>query len=87
MASIKAKKAFKEITENNRSVSAAMRIAGYSKSSATKPKTLTETKGWKELVKEFLPDEDLAKAHYEGLRASEKVLLKGKVSLKKCIIS
>jgi hypothetical protein len=69
MATLKQKRAFKEITENNRSVSDGMRRVGYKKSTATKPKNLTNTKGWNELMEKYLPDKDLAKVHKEGLLA------------------
>jgi len=49
MATIKQKLALKKITENHRSVSAAMREAGYSPNTACKPKNLTESKSWQEL--------------------------------------
>src|SRR3990167_1099844 len=71
MTSVKQKVAFKEVTENHRSVSDAMRVAGYSLSSATKPKNLTETKGWKEMLDKYLPDDDLAQVHREGLFATK----------------
>ena len=67
---IRQKKAFKDVTENNRPISVAMRSAGYTASTATRPKTLTDTKGWKELMDEYMPDSDLAKVHKEGLNAS-----------------
>lgn len=73
MATEKQKRAFKEITENHRSVSAAMREVGYDESSATKPSNLTNSKGWKDLMEEYLPDTDLAKVHKEGLSAAKKV--------------
>ena len=69
MPTIKAKKAFKEITENHCSVKSAMLKAGYAKSTASKPKNLTESKCWKELIEEYLPDNLLAKVHKEGLQA------------------
>ena len=53
-------KAIKKILEKGGkiSVSKAMREAGYSEKTAKNPKHLTNSKTWKELMKEFLPDED-----------------------------
>lgn len=67
--SLRAKKAFKEVTENRRSVSAAMRIAGYSKHTAVKPSNLTKTKSWEYLMKTYLPDDLLAARHRKLLVA------------------
>ncbi len=52
------------LSENPRkSVSSAMREAGYSKRSAEKPQELTRSKGWHELMDDYLPDETLFQAH------------------------
>lgn len=69
MPTIKQKKAFKEITENHRSVSAAMREVGYDESTATKPSNLTDSKGWAELMETYLPDDELAKKHKQFLNS------------------
>jgi len=45
------------------SVSAAMREAGYSDAYAKNPQQLTTTKSWKELMEEFLPEDELAAVH------------------------
>jgi hypothetical protein len=63
MASDKQFNAFKEITENHRSVRSAMLVAGYDEDTANKPKNLTESLGFKELVSKYLPDELLTEAH------------------------
>ncbi len=52
MPSVKLLEAVKDITENHRSVSQAMRNAGYAESTATKPSNLTNTKAFKELMNE-----------------------------------
>lgn len=72
MATEKQKKAFKEVTENHRSVSGAMKVAGYSSSSATKPSNLTDSNGWREMMDKNFPDKFLAKVHKEGLKATKK---------------
>ena len=72
MATLKQRKAAKEIIENGRtSVSAVMRDVGYSPNSAVDPSKLTKSKGWLELLEEYLPDEKLTKVHAEGLEATK----------------
>lgn len=75
MATLKQKKAFKEITENHRSISGAMRDVGYSKNTAVKPSNLTKSKGWEELMEEYLPDKLIAKRHLELLNKREKSIV------------
>lgn len=68
MSTLKQKLAFKEITENRRPVSVAMRKVGYSHNSAVKPQNLTESKGWKELCEQAgLTDEFLLDALHEDI--------------------
>lgn len=67
MATLRQKKAVAILAEGGRSVSRAMREAGYSPKSATKPKKLTESKGFKELLDKYLPDKLLAEKHKELL--------------------
>lgn len=69
---IKQKKAFKRVVENRGNVSKAMREVGYSPITAKNPKNLTDSKGWQELMKEYLPDDFLAKKHRELLEAKTK---------------
>jgi len=59
------------------SVSAAMREVGYSPATAKNPQQLTKSKTWKELLKEFLPDDELARVHREQLEATD-VVFRGK---------
>ena len=59
----KMKSVFKQVYENNRPVSVAMRENGYSVQTCTKPKNVTETEGWKELLRQSLPDAFLLKRH------------------------
>ncbi len=68
---IKQKMAVKEIIENHRSVSAAMRAVGYKASTATVPKNLTQSKAWPELLNEYLPDKKLLTATDEALKATK----------------
>lgn len=63
MVTIKQEQAFKEITENHRSVSSAMRMVGYDDDTASKPSNLTKSKGWKELMDKYLPDSLLVEKH------------------------
>lgn len=48
-----------------------LRESGYSDNVADNPKIVTESKGWNELMNEYLSDEDLAKAHKELLSATK----------------
>ncbi len=43
---------------------------GYSAAMAKNPKQVTESKGWQDLMEEFLPDNLLSKVHKEGLKAT-----------------
>lgn len=72
MATLKQKLALQKITENHGNVSRGMLEAGYSPNTAKKPSNLTQSKGWQELLQEYLPDKDLAKIHKEGLKAIKK---------------
>lgn len=67
-ATDKQKRAFVEITRNNRSVTSAMRLAGYDDTTVTKPKNLTESKGFNELMDAMgLTDEFLNRALKEDI--------------------
>ena len=72
MATIKQKRAFKEVGENGGNISKAMKVAGYS---ITKPNVstekLTKSKGWEELMEKHLPDSLLAKKHRELLNSTD----------------
>jgi len=52
MATIKQKKALNKIVENRGNIGKAMLEAGYDENTAKNPKNLTESKGYKELLKE-----------------------------------
>ena len=69
MATPKHKIAFKEVVKGS-TLTAAMKKAGYSESAVKRTNKLTETKGWAELVEDFISDKALAKVHKEGLSAT-----------------
>lgn len=75
---LKQKKAVKILIENPRkSVSAAMREAGYSEASATHPADLTRSQSFQQLMEEMgLSDGTLVNTLREGLQA-EKVAIVG----------
>lgn len=72
MPTIRQKMAFKKLMENNgKSVSKAMKESGYGTTSKN-PHLLTESKGFKELLNEYLPEEDLMQVHKQ-LTLSQRV--------------
>ena len=73
MATLKIKRAVKEIGVNGGNISKAMRTVGYAPSTAARTDKLTRRKGFKELLEKELPDGALLKVHKEGLRADKKV--------------
>lgn len=68
---IKQRLALKNIAEKHCSLKQGMLDAGYSINTAVKPKNLTESKGWNEIMEEFLPDWKLGKKHFELLDKQE----------------
>lgn len=79
MATFKQKEAFKKISENLGNVSKTMREVGYSDITAATPSNLTNSKGWKELMDTYLPEEDLIKVHKEGLSCTKKIVIDGEL--------
>ena len=71
MPTRKQKAAFIKVVENHGNISKSMREVGYDETTAKNPKNLTESKGWKELMEEFLPDSLLAERHKELLNKRE----------------
>lgn len=68
MATIKAKRAAKIKLENpKKPMGQVMLEAGFTKSSSEHPSHLTESKGWNELMQEYLPDNLLGERHREFL--------------------
>jgi hypothetical protein len=59
----KQKKAFLEVIAKGSDVKHAMIKAGYSPMTAHNPSKLTESQGWKQLMEEYLPRQELAAAH------------------------
>jgi transposase len=76
MATMRQKKAAKLVVENGGIISKAMEAAGYSPKTAKTPQKLTESDGWKELMKNYLPDKLLAKKHQELLEVPIKIKTK-----------
>lgn len=71
MATTKQRRAAKKLLENpGVGISRIMREVGYSPATAQNPSDLTESKGWKELMEQYLPDATLARVHMEGLSAT-----------------
>lgn len=71
MATLKQRKVVKETLENpGISLSKAMKKAGYSTPMSRNPQELTQSKGWQELMKEYLPDDLLAQKHLELLNST-----------------
>lgn len=60
------------LAENGgKSVSAAMRKAGYSPQTAKRPDKVTKSKSWKELMDEYLPEKFVAQKHRELFNAAK----------------
>lgn len=72
MPTQKQKKVIEEIVESggNIAMGTAMIQAGYSPATAKTPQKLTESKGWLELLEEYIPDDKLNKVLQEGLEAN-----------------
>lgn len=72
MATTKQRRVAKILLENTgKSVSSAMREAGYPEATAKNPQQLTRSQGWQELMIDHLSDEGLAKAHEELLNQTK----------------
>lgn len=66
------KAAIKKLLETpGKSISSAMREAGYSPETASNPKDLTESKTWEQLMEDHFPDTKLSKVIDEGLEAKK----------------
>lgn len=76
---LKQLKAHKEMVENGRTASAAMRAAGYSAAMASHPERLTRSQGFMMLMDKIgLTDEKLSRKLDEGLEATKAVVMGGK---------
>jgi hypothetical protein len=71
MPTLKQKRTFYKTLENGGNVSKAMSETGYSKAMIKNPQKLTESLGWIELTKEYLPDHELLQVHRDGLYATK----------------
>jgi len=72
MPTLKQEQTVKDLLENTgKPISRAMLDNGYSPATAKNPCELTESKGWKELLEKYLPDEKLLKKHDEALEAKK----------------
>ena len=72
MAVIRQKKLLKKVIENNGNISKSMREVGYSPETARNPQQVTNSKGWKELLEEYLPDDYILNAIQEDIDNAEK---------------
>jgi len=68
--SIKQQRAIDNVVVNGGNLYKAMIDAGYSPATAHTPQKLTESRAWKQIVDEFLPDESLGQAHRQLLGAT-----------------
>jgi hypothetical protein len=66
---VKQRNVFKKVMNEGKSVTVAMREEKYAEATIENPKNVTESKGWQQLMEQYLPDEELAKVHQEGLKA------------------
>jgi hypothetical protein len=73
MATLKQEAAFSKIIENHGNISKSMVEVGYDPTTAKNPSNLTNSKGWKELMDEYLPDRDLLEVHKAGLQAMKPI--------------
>ena len=64
-------KAAKEVVENGRRKGEAMRMAGYSKAIQIAPTKVTKSKGWKEIMANYFPDDYMAKKHRQLFEKQE----------------
>lgn len=76
MATPRQRKAAQKAAENVRKahpkpIGTILRESGYSKSTSEKPKRVTASKGFNELMEEYLPEQDVARVHRELLHSNE----------------
>jgi uncharacterized protein YdaT len=71
MATVKQRKAFKRVVEKGRPVSRAMVEVGYSENTAVAPSKLTNSKGWAELMNEYMPKDLVMKRHKQLLMKND----------------
>lgn len=73
---IRQKKVLKEMLANDGKLEPAVRKAGYSKNYARAGR-FQKTKTWKDLLEEYLPDDELQKKHKQLLNQKTKLRFKG----------
>lgn len=72
MATVKQKRAAKiKLEDPTKSMRQVMKEAGYSQVVADNPRNLSESKGWREMMDEYLPDKDLYELHKKFLNKKE----------------
>ena len=71
MPTYKQKLVASKLVENGGYVGKAMVAAGYSSKTAKTPQKLTESKGWQELMKEYVSEVDVLKTHSLLLKAEK----------------
>lgn len=74
MPTAKQARALANAVENGGNITKAMIDAGYSPATANNPgESLTQTKGWEELLEEYLSDDKLIQVTEEGLAATKAI--------------
>lgn len=75
MATLKQKRVLKKILENpSQPIGKSMMEVGYARNTAIAPhKNLQSSKGWEELVEQYLPDSLLVEATLEGILEPKKI--------------
>ncbi len=68
-------------SRGKKSVSAAMKEAGYSNAYATNPQQLTATKTWEELMEIHFPDSKLAARHEKLIDSENELVAKQAIEL------
>lgn len=63
------------LEKGSKSVSSAMREAGYSENTAKVPSKVTKTQSWQSLMDQYLPQDLIARKHQELLEAEETVFI------------
>jgi len=74
MATMKQKSVMSKILGNpGKTITSAMREAGYSENTLNTPSYLTKSKSWLELLDIYMPEELLTKVGYEGLESTRTI--------------
>lgn len=82
MATLRQRRTAKIFVENQgKSVSKAMRKAGFSPKYAKNPQQLTKTQTWDDLMEENLPESLITKVHHEQFSATRPVVCDKEIEL------